>query len=383
MLIAKNNTENNQWEGAKKFLSFYPASTQTTYRSNLKLYLSHFYPQFRKIKPSKTEDMETLDRISIKYLSAQRDYEQDLLDYKKSISHNAPRTRASKLSSVLSWFENNEINVSAKKKSLILGKNRDTISKEYIPKPEDIKKLLEHQEIGDRTMTLVLSSSGMRQGEATKITLDMMDLDHDPPMIKLPARITKTRKKRIVFINQEAKEALLEWLDYRKQYTLKARARDKRYSKGKSDYVFPFSKTNFAQKWAIAVEKAGFGERDENTNRLLLRPHNLRKYFRTHGRWNNPDVAEALMGHQAGLNAIYARLDQAIEILIQGYKEAEPHLSIYSRSKVMLDLKDRVELQESEIEKQRKEMDELIRLTTLKNLRLEEQVAQLNEQMLG
>ena len=222
MGLTQTSTNDSKWEGVKKFLSFYPESTQRSYSSNLKLYLSSFYPQLKKIKPSQPEDMEILDQLSLEYISAQRDYEQDLLDYKQSISRYAPRTRASKLSSVISWFENNDIGISAKKKSLILGKNRDTISQEYVPKPEDIRKLLEYQDIGDRTLTLVLSSSGMRKGEATKITLDMLDLDHDPPMIRLPARITKTKKKRIVFISQEAKEALLEWLDYRDTYALRA-----------------------------------------------------------------------------------------------------------------------------------------------------------------
>lgn len=70
---------------------------------------------------------------------------------------------------------------------------------------------------------------------------------------------------------------------------------------------------------------------------MQLRVHNLRKYFRTRGGWTNPDVPECLMGHQAGL-AVYARFDQAEQILVGGYLQAEANLSVYSRSKATIEL---------------------------------------------
>jgi hypothetical protein len=80
--------------------------------------------------------------------------------------------------------------------------------------------------------------------------------------------------------------------------------------------------------WEVALRKAGLLERDPRTKRITLRIHNVRKFFRTWGGWSNPDVAEALMGHQKGLNAIYARPDQALRLLVESYKEAEANLTL-------------------------------------------------------
>jgi len=62
-----------------------------------------------------------------------------------------------------------------------------------------------------------------------------------------------------------------------------------------------------------------------------MRPHNLRKYFRLRvGRYGR-DEAEALMGHQAGLNRIYANFDDAEDRLEEVYKKSIEDLSIYQR----------------------------------------------------
>jgi predicted nucleic acid-binding Zn-ribbon protein len=107
---------------------------------------------------------------------------------------------------------------------------------------------------------------------------------------------------------------------------------------------------------------------------MTIRPHNLRKFFRTHGNWRNPDVAEALMGHTSGLTAIYARFDQAEEILREGYLEAEPNLSISQNTQTIIELREKVDTQSEDIQR-------LVTDLSVKNVRLEREVGELKAQV--
>ena len=177
-----------------------------------------------------------------------------------------------------------------------------------------------------KTLTMVLASSGMRSGEAMQLRLDDLDLDRNPARIKIRGEYSKNGKKRITFVSSEALNQLRDWLNYRQQFIeiLKERGKHRRKIPLTSDddRLFPFSTQNFSMIWKKALKKAGLYKTDKVTNRITLHPHNLRKFFRTYGRWTNPDVPEALMGHQSGLVAIYARYDQAEEILEEVYLKA-------------------------------------------------------------
>jgi regulator of replication initiation timing len=137
----------------------------------------------------------------------------------------------------------------------------------------------------------------------------------------------------------------------------------KKYLERMQSTVFSFTRFNFSKLWKAALEKTNLYEVDIDTGRVTLRPHNLRKYFRTHGRWSNPDVPEALMGHQSGVVNIYARFDSAEEILKEGYHEAEPNLSIYESTTNVIALRNQVDQQSEDIQR-------LITNLSLENARL-------------
>ena len=65
-----------------------------------------------------------------------------------------------------------------------------------------------------RGLFLILISGGTRIGETLSVNLEDLDLDNDPPMIRLNHN-TKSGNRRIVFISEEAKLAIKEWLKYR------------------------------------------------------------------------------------------------------------------------------------------------------------------------
>ena len=226
-----------------------------------------------------------------------------------------------------------------------------------------------------KTLTLVLASSGMRIGEAVKLRLDDLDLSHEPARINLRSEYTKTKRSRHVFISTEAKEVLAEWLEYRPRYIEKINNFiDEAKAKDHSQRVFPYTASSFRILWRSAVEKAGLYETDPVTNRITIRPHNLRKFFRTYGKWKNPDVAEALMGHTSGLKAVYARFDQAEDILREGYLEAEQNLSLSQNTRTIIELREKVETQSDDIQR-------LVTDLSLKNVRLRDEVDELKAQV--
>jgi hypothetical protein len=252
----------------------------------------------------------------------------------------------------------------------------EAISEEKVPTNEEIARILEYLPIHAKALTLLLASSGIRIGEAMKLTWNDIDLESQPVKINLRAEYTKTKKKRITFISKEAENILREFIDYIPKYIDKNEGYKTRIDKDFKGKVFPFSATTFRKLWNGALKDAGLYEQDPKTNRVSLRPHNLRKFFRTYGKWRNPDIAEALMGHISGLKAIYARLDQAEEILLEGYLEAEPNLSIYHNSKTILELREKVD-------KQSEDIQELVTNLSLKNVRLENRLEEQQVKLEG
>lgn len=231
------------------------------------------------------------------------------------------------------WLEENGITFPKRFFRNLNGKLRDPITEEHIPTNEELKRIVEYMPIHGKALTLTLASSGMRIGETLQLTDVDIDFDHEPVKITIPARYTKIGKRRITFISPEAKEALVEWLSYREQYVQQANGRSAIHKRLQKDprTIFPFSQSNFNEIWKNALTKANLLVIDKRTRRMVTRPHNLRKYFRLRIGQYGRDEAEALMGHQQGLNAIYARFEGEYgdKRLREVYISALPQLSIY------------------------------------------------------
>ena len=349
-------------------------NTLSVYRSTLRGYFKLFYPELQK-HSLKTLDKELVE-ISLNYVKQDRDFRKDLMRFRKHISQLAPKTIATKLAVLIRHFESNEITFNTNFTRNLKGRGAtEAISKEHVPDKTEIARILKYISIQAKTLTLVLASSGMRIGEAVKLRLDDLDLSHEPARINLRSEYTKTKRSRHVFISTEAKEVLAEWLEYRPRYIEKINNFiDESKAKDYSQRVFPYTASSFRILWRSAVEKAGLYETDPVTNRITIRPHNLRKFFRTYGKWKNPDVAEALMGHTSGLKAVYARFDQAEDILREGYLEAEQNLSLSQNTRTIIELREKVETQSDDIQR-------LVTDLSLKNVRLRDEVDELKAQV--
>jgi integrase len=270
-----------------------------------------------------------LDELSERYLREDRDYRDDLLRFKESMKGRAPSSKTVKIYAVRAYLSDNNIQFPRRFFKKLNGRSSDAISAEDVPSNEQLKKICEYLPVHGKALALLLASSGMRIGEAIELQIDDVELDREPARITIPAEITKNKKKRITFLTPEAVDAIEEWLTYRGQYVQQAGGRSARHKRDNYDgRLFPFSVSNFNEIWNRGLEKAGLLTKDPRTHRVTMRPHNLRKFFRLRvGRFGRDEV-EALIGHQQGLHAIYARfVGQAGEQRLEDiYSKAIPEL---------------------------------------------------------
>lgn len=313
-----------------EFLSLYEnVNTRRNYRIGVKKFLLYVYPSSK----------DDLDALSLRYFEEGRDIERDLISFRDEVlSELAPTTRNSHVNALKLFFDDNNVTFSRRVINQLKAKNNQAISWENTPSNEQIKRITEYMPIHGKAMTLMLASSGMRVGALVQLRLEDVDLDMEPVRIRIRAKYTKSKQKRITFISPEAKEALLEWLKYRSQYIEIANARSRLHKrKDESEEIFPFTSINFNYIWRNALDKANLKRVDSRTNRATLHPHGLRKFFRLVVGRHGQDEAEALMGHQTGLNAVYAKFtgEMGERRLREIYLKALPELSIYGRPRLV------------------------------------------------
>lgn len=266
----------------------YPNKKQTHY--NIKSQLNEYF-NFIKVKPEK-------------YVNMDRDFKKDIQLYNSHLL-NTPRPRTGKpyapitvnihISAIRGYLEEHDILLSPRfyKNIIKRGNGSDTILEDRIPTREEIEKLLIHGDARDKAFFLTMLSSGMREEELCGITITNINFDSNPVIIKIPANISKTKKKRFTFISVEAKYALQEWLKIRESYIKQKHAKtrglyeylDKTYNKKVNDIngekVFPYRPLSARTWWNRLLNKAGFTEKDENTQYYKLHLYTLRKYFNT------------------------------------------------------------------------------------------------------
>ena len=115
-------------------------NTRIQYRSLLKQYFTSIYPELNNYQSQ--ELVPELDRLSLQYFKEQRDIRKDLVTYTNQIQQFAPKTRTQKLNAIFRYFEDNGIDVPKQLRRNLVGQETEAISEEYVPKPEDLKRVL-------------------------------------------------------------------------------------------------------------------------------------------------------------------------------------------------------------------------------------------------
>ncbi len=170
---------------------------------------------------------------------------------------------------------------------------------------EEWRKILLETSTQGRALLMFLLSSGCRIGETLELKLSDLDLDADPPRCHIRARYTKGGKsERTVFLTQESKHALLNYLEWRKGRTV----RGGRTTYDATDRLFPITASSARETLNVALEKARLDDRDEDTNRYKIHIHSCRKYFRSNCSLDE-SLTNSIMGHMGYLDKSYLRQD--------------------------------------------------------------------------
>ena len=292
-----------------------------------------------------------------------KDYENDLRTFWQSLNGRPPLTIRNAVSAVKSFYLHNDIELKTKFWKEISKRtkgNRATMI-DIVPTNIQLKQILTHADALSSSLFLVLSSSGMRIGEVCQITVNDVNLNLNPVKITVQGDYTKTGNSRIVFISNEAKTALEQWLNIRQDYLSNiakhAKERFTHYEISTDDNrVYPFNTAAARVRWNDLIKKSGYDEKDPKTKRFKMHIHCLRKYYRSRMSLEIPvDVVEALMGHEGYLTEAYRRYsqEQLAELYVKGMStitvfESQPDLSgvheeLKKKDKQISDLEKKVE----------------------------------------
>jgi integrase len=351
------------------FLNLYESeSTKKVYRTVLKRFFKATYGA-KKVN---------LEECTERYFSEKRNHEEDIQKLFTWLKGRPPMTVRLTFSCTKTFLPENNIELSDKFWRSITRriKGSQARTQDRVPTNKELKQLMMHLPIQGRSLFLTLTSSGMRIGEALKLELDDIFLDETPARVNILGKYTKSGDRRTVFVSSEGKEAIKEWLKIRQSYLYQSIEKTKNRENGKSGNkdiedkrIWPMEPPNAYAIWRGACNKAGLTKRDKETNRYIIHPHVLRKFFRSKMGLVIPvDAVEALMGHSGYLTKEYRHFSR--EELGQLYLEGEASVTIYADAK-------RVNELQQDLEKTNKTLSELTLEQTLKITKLENRLSSL------
>jgi integrase len=303
----------------KEHLETYSSkSTRRMYHNGIASFLRFIY----------SDDDSDPDVLSTRYMADKRNHAQDLLRFVVSIDKMPPTTRRAYKTAIIQWFGANDIFINDFQKGNIARKIKGSVvTQDGTLTTDDLAKILYHtpQPIL-KTLILVLTSSGMRIGEALSLKWSDIEMDRDPVRVHIRAISTKTKEPRITYISTEAKKALIEW---KGMYNDFVEQREKYQNLNRpspaDDRIFPIDAATVQRRFQAAVTKAGLERRDPSTGRNAIHIHSTRKYFRSvlpkGGNGNALDYVEILLGHTGYLTGAYRRI--APEEVEEFYRQAE------------------------------------------------------------
>ncbi|MBN2602998.1 MAG: site-specific integrase [Candidatus Thermoplasmatota archaeon] len=212
---------------------------------------------------------------------------------------------------------------------------------------KQLKEILQHANLKDKALIMLLATSGIRINEALQIKVKDIDFKFNPTLINIKASVTKSGYPRTTFITSETTEVIKQWIQFRKQYIKEANK--KNYSKKNKDNkedkgrLFPYSYGTAISIWLKLLKKAKFDKRDDTTNFHQYKLHGLRAYFRTQISTEiSQDIIDTLMGHETELTRAYRNITE--ETLGEQYKKAEHKLTIFESLKDFSELQEEIEI---------------------------------------
>jgi len=215
---------------------------------------------------------------------------------------------------------------------------------------EEYRKILEVANYRNKTLYLVMGSSGLRPVEASHIRICDLELMEGRYKIHVPAKWTKLKRDKTTFCSVEATKFLKPILR----------------GKNDNDYVFGTTTGTIDKTFLRYCKKIGLDNKYEHNKVNKLTPMSFRAWFITKVSRHDPNLAKKWAG-QKGYLLQYDRLEA--QEMLQKYIEFEPDLIIDTSEKL-----------KAENEKLKKEKSELENKTT-KIQTLEDNLAKVTHKL--
>lgn len=301
-------------------------STRMTNRSVIKNFMRFVF----------NEDDDPYDQVD-RYLQQYRDNTEKIMHdidcYWGATHHLAPRTRGNIISTLRVFFRDSYVQIPEFfwNKFSKRGRRPRPISKEKILTLREIKTILQLSRAMMTTLILTLVATGARIGEVLQVEISDLSLEQDPARIYLRDETTKNKESRVIFLTNEARDAIKDWLSVRLNYLQNKRG-EAEYKQTDNPRVFPFSIQNAYVAWYNLLDTMGLDERDLKTGRRVYRFHGFRKFFRTTlaSAGVPVDIVETILGHEGYLSHAYRRHSEID--LANWYKQGCHSLTVYSEN---------------------------------------------------
>jgi integrase len=252
----------------------------------------------------------------------------DFVEYLTTNRKLMPSSVRSFVSSIRSYFEHNDIDISTSKY-----KNRVTLPKIHKTQAEaidaeDIRKmLLACTNSRLKCFILLLATTGLRANEALALRNSDIDFDNDSLLTKIHIRaaITKTKTERNIYTTQECSKELKSFLD--SKYTKKGEW--KRYP---DHLFFKMQKVDEEDKgklyarlsfhFANLLDKIGMNQRKEGQTRRKISFHSFRRLVKSTISDIDSDYSEYYIGHSG--SSYWTKKEHVKQ---EKYKQCEKYLT--------------------------------------------------------
>jgi integrase len=215
--------------------------------------------------------------------------------------------------SVRLLLEMNDIFLNWKKISRILPRVR-RYALDRIPTTEEIRAILDASDIRSKALTLVLLSSGIREGAIEMLHIgDYVPTKRNGRMVAGKIIVYPGEPEQyLAFITFEAAKALEKYIEYRKEHGEDASSTSPLF-RDAFDPTANRSEKNVQTMTAHAIRQhynrllRSIGLRKERKKRHEFSVHGFRKYFKTRAEQSGmkPINVEILMGHSVGISDSY------------------------------------------------------------------------------
>jgi len=266
-----------------------------------------------------------------------------------------------------------------------MGKYRKILKADLLTK-EEIARLLRAADPRMKALISLMATSGIRIGAAVRLQLkhikdDIWDSSLPCYMIEVPQELSKEKEPYVSFVTWEAGEYLRDWLNLRKNrgevltlesYLFPGKL-EGHLSRSRAEALFrelcfevgldmrPVS----IKGRLTAPRKGNRGRKEIPSIRYNVRPHGLRKFFRTALAIAGVDrlVAEALMGHSLsvfGVESIYNFSASRIDYVREQYLKAVNHLLILRKPRGLEVINGEARKRIEELEEELKKRDKIV-----------------------